>query len=184
MVLIAGTHQDIDIKAWFDPEQKFALREMSLTRTGTFEPGNIVSYSFFFDKYIKVKSVPLPTEKHWILTRIPVDTKVQVDDETAYFSDFSISSNANPQPFTYVNKIPNGTPVYAEDAPQIEYIWLDGKIVPKTNEVMLAIARGGHKFMPGPESPRFWFLGISILLILMGGGIWVYKNFIRKDGGV
>jgi hypothetical protein len=76
--------------------------------------------------------------------------------------------------------IPNGTPVIDRRAPHIEYIWYNGKIVPKTDEVMLAIARGGHKFMPGPDSPRFWFMSIGIILILIACGRLAYKHFTNK----
>ena len=79
--------------------------------------------------------------------------------------------------FQFSLNLPNGTSVHMQDARQIQYIWLDGKIVPKTDEAMLAIARGGHKFMPGPDSPRFWLMAIGIILILIGGGRLAYKYF-------
>jgi hypothetical protein len=75
---------------------------------------------------------------------------------------------------------PNGTKVIMMDAQQIQYIWYDGKIVPRTNEAMLAIARGGHKFMPGPDNPRFWLVTISILMILAGLGKMLY-DIIQKN---
>jgi hypothetical protein len=184
LVLITGTKTDVNlnVEAWFDPAQKFALRGMSLTRTGAIKPGDIVSYSFFFDKYTVVKSVPLPTECHWTLKQInPDNGKEHVENETTYFSDFSIADNSNPQPFAFVTEIPNGTKVIAKDARHIDHVWFDGKIVPRTDEVMLAIARGGHKFMPGPETPRFWVLLISILMILVGGGRLAYRYFVKGE---
>ena len=91
-----------------------------------------------------------------------------------------LPENLSDEDFKIMLDIPNYTPAFMQDAPQIEHIWLDGKIVPKTNEAMLAIARGGHKFMPGPESPRFWFMAIGIILILIGGGRLAYK-YIRGE---
>jgi len=79
------------------------------------------------------------------------------------------------------HKIENGTECVIKDAPQIQYIWMDGKPVVKTDEAMLAIARGGHKFMPGPDNPRFWMVIISVILILIGGGSLAYKHFTSKD---
>ncbi|MGL6193800.1 MAG: hypothetical protein ACRC2T_03150 [Thermoguttaceae bacterium] len=77
--------------------------------------------------------------------------------------------------------IPNGTPVYMQDAPQIEYIWMDGKIVPKTDELMLAIARGGHKFMPGVSEPRFWLMAIGLIVIIVAGGIKLRRFLAGRE---
>jgi hypothetical protein len=95
-------------------------------------------------------------------------------------SDVSFSTLSE-KDFQFSLSLPNGTSVYMQDAPQIQHVWLDGKIVPRTDEAMLAIVRGGNKFMPGPESPRFWFLTISILLILICGGKLAYEHFTNKD---
>ena len=102
---------------------------------------------------------------------------------TASIEELSINKPLSKIDYGFQTKIENGTTVYVEEARQIDHIWLDGKPVVKTDEVMLAIARGGHKFMPGPDNPRFWMMLLSIILILTGGGMWVYKNFIRKEGG-
>ena len=73
--------------------------------------------------------------------------------------------------------MPNGTPAYMRDAPQIQYIWFDGKIVPKTDELMLRIARGNHRFIPGPSEPRFWMMGIGIALIVFALSVKAYKMY-------
>ena len=89
-----------------------------------------------------------------------------------------------PQSFFRISfDIPNGTPVFDRRAPHIEYIWFNGKIVPRTDEVMLAIARGGHKFMPGPDSSRFWMLAFSFLFIALGLGKMVYNIIQRNKRG-
>jgi len=61
----------------------------------------------------------------------------------------------------------------------IQHMGLDGKIVPKTDENMLKLLRR-HGFVPGPDSPRFWFISIGIVLILIGGGRLAYKYFKRE----
>jgi hypothetical protein len=89
------------------------------------------------------------------------------------FSKVVFNKNFRDQDFEIgrLIKIPNGTPVSMNDAPQIEYVWMDGEIVPKTDEVALAIARGGHKFIPGPQEPRFWLIALGIIMMLLGGGL-------------
>ena len=99
-----------------------------------------------------------------------INAKILRLDTMVNFKDSDFSLSVLPQ---------NGTPVSMQDAPQIQYIWMDGKIVPKTDELMLQIARGGHKFMPGPKEPRFWFMSIGIILILIACGTKAYKHFNR-----
>jgi len=77
--------------------------------------------------------------------------------------------------------IPNGTPVAVLDAPQIEYVWMDGKPVVKTDEVALRIARGDYGFMPGPKNPRFWFIAFGLVLLLVGGGLKI-RSMLKKEG--
>jgi len=94
--------------------------------------------------------------------------------------DIDVSFSDPDFEISFITEIPNGTPVFMKDAPHIEHIWLDGKVVPRTDEAMLAIARANHKFMPGPDEPRFWLLVISIIMILAGGGKLMYDHFKKK----
>ena len=94
-------------------------------------------------------------------------------------SDISFNVLAE-KDFRLTITIPDGTHARMNDASHIQHIWHDGKIVPKTDDVMLAIARGGHKFMPGPKEPRFWLMVIGIFLILLGGGRMAYRHFTNK----
>jgi hypothetical protein len=87
------------------------------------------------------------------------------------FSNFKINDEHVEKEFPLMSKIDNGTDVIVSDALQIQYVWLDGEIVPKTDEVALRIARGDHKFMPGPKEPRFWFIALGIIMLLLGGGM-------------
>ena len=77
--------------------------------------------------------------------------------------------------------IPNGTEVYVKNVPQIEYVWFNGKIVAKTDEIALAIARGDHGFMPGPKNPRFWFMALGAILLLVGGGLKI-RSMLKGEG--
>jgi hypothetical protein len=82
--------------------------------------------------------------------------------------------------FRIKSKIPDYTEVFVQDAIQIQHVWLDGKVVPLTDELALARARG-HGFMPGMREPRFWLMALGIIMMLIGSGMWIYKNFIKKD---
>jgi hypothetical protein len=78
-------------------------------------------------------------------------------------------------------KIPNGTPVSMQDVPQIKYVWFNGKVVPQTDEIALAIARGDYGFMPGPQNPRFWFMALGLGLLLLGGGLKI-RTMLKGAG--
>ena len=99
-------------------------------------------------------------------------------------TNLELDKNFSKKSFTFSNKIKNGTPASMLDAPQIRYIWMDGKVVPKTDELMLEIARGGHKFMPGPKEPRFWFMSIGIILIFIACGAKAYKHFNKAGADI
>ena len=82
--------------------------------------------------------------------------------------------------FMLQSKIKNGTEAVMHDDPQVEHIWYDGEIVPKTSELMMEIAMEDHMFMHGPDETRFWMLAIGILLIVLGLGKMLY-DIIRKS---
>ena len=86
-----------------------------------------------------------------------------------------------PQSFFRISlAIPNGTPVTDRRSRQIEYIWYNGKIEPKTNELMMAIAVGDHKFVPGLDEIRFWMMATGILMILVALGKMLYDAIWRS----
>jgi hypothetical protein len=71
--------------------------------------------------------------------------------------------------------IPNYTSVSMQDVLQIDYVWMDGKIVPLTDELAISRIRG-HSFMPGVRESRFWMMifGIILLVLAIIGQIWKY----------
>ncbi len=81
-----------------------------------------------------------------------------------------VLNRVKPEDFESSFSVPDGTRVFVLDVPQIEYIWKGGKILPKTDELMLEIARGDHTFMPYPNESRFWLIALGVLMILVGGG--------------
>jgi len=132
-------------------------------------------HSYEVQEFININEIVFPT-KLVTITQMPPSSVIY----TYSLSDISFETLSE-KDFQFSLPLLNGTPVHMQDARHIEHIWLDGKIVPKTNEAMLAIARGGHKFMPGPEEPRFWLLTISIILILIGGGRLAYRYFVKGE---
>jgi hypothetical protein len=103
---------------------------------------------------------------------------------TANIDKLSINKKIRPEAIAFQTKIPNGTRVLVKEVPQIHYIWMDGKIEPRTDELMLRIAQGDHKFIPGTDEPRFWFMALGAILIIVGftlKGIALYKQWHSGD---
>lgn len=94
------------------------------------------------------------------------------------YETVKINDKLTEDDFSFSFPVPDGTKVFDEhpNNRHIEYVWLDGKIVPKTDEVALAMAKG-HGFMPGPKSLRFWFVLPGLLMIMAACGLKSYKYF-------
>ena len=133
--------------------------------------GRTENYSCEVQEYQNINGIIFPTK--FIITFQSSSSKLTYE---YLLSDINFNELSE-RDFRFAMTLPNGTPVVMQDARQIQYIWLDGKIVPKTDEAMLAIAMGDHKFMPGPDSPRFWLMAIGIILILIGVGRLAYRYF-------
>ncbi|GHT27458.1 hypothetical protein FACS18942_06820 [Planctomycetales bacterium] len=134
--------------------QPLDMKKLSVIVQKTSPTGNPVEYELkqFFQGGTR-KGISIAPKESTTTVRIgSIQTKQQFTK-----SDFVLSVS-----------IKNGTPVFMQDAPQIQYIWMDGKIEPKTDELMLRIAQGDNKFIPGVSKPRFWLMAIGILFIVLG----------------
>lgn len=94
------------------------------------------------------------------------------------FYSVEVNPKLTDDSFRFRTTPPNYTLVHILDQPQIDHVWLDGKIIPLTDELALARARG-HAFVPGVREPRFWMLALGIGMILFACGRIVYKHFNR-----
>jgi hypothetical protein len=113
------------------------------------------------DRYvIEIETVHQWYEKD-VLKSIPSKETIQGEIVTSNEHSFSEKD------FEITMPIPNYTEVSMQEAPQIRYVWLDGEIVPYTDEVALARIRG-HGFIPGVQEPRFWFIAAGVILIILG----------------
>jgi len=196
---IQGKVGRYSVKATFLAEYSYALKHFSThcvpesIKLSLDNVLDIVDFSITAEKFEGVNGIYVPTVILHSIRHVTATWKQEGDNyvqvpvvmESAFevgleLSDYKLNRKFNDGDFSLTKKVPNGTPVYMQDAAHIEYIWLDGKIVPKTNKAMLALLRG-HKFMPGPGEPRFWLMLIGIILILVSGGRLAYKHFTSKD---
>ncbi len=64
--------------------------------------------------------------------------------------------------------VPNGTAVHMQDALHLDYAWLDGQIVPRPNELL--IAKSDAKFLGGSRASWLIFANLAVLF----GALLVY----------
>ena len=55
------------------------------------------------------------------------------------------------------------------DAPHLAFMWQDGKIIPVTDEAVLALR--GQRFLGGPTAPRFWLTIAGLFMVLVALGV-------------
>jgi hypothetical protein len=176
LILLSGKKDNITIKVWLDPAQNFLMRFLEIHQFNTSKTGDTITKSIVLDKFIDIQNIKFPTYYEISNSRGHINNKeISKGVIAAKLDNITITDNSNPTPFSFKTKIPNGTKAVLFDAQQIQYVWLDGEIVPRTDEVALAIARGGHKFIPGPKESRFWFMALGLILILLGGGSKLYS---------
>jgi len=179
------------VDVWFDPALNFALKRIRQEISQITGGKQLISSEINVTSHKIVDGIYLPKEfcleERRSAGRVEVRKGDTVDvpalqDKFEYTIDNFFVDNRRDD-FRIVG-IPDGTPVFVEDSPQIARVWFDGEIIVRTDELMMQIARGGHKFMPGPDSPRFWFMTIGIMLFLLGCGKLAYDRFKKENGGV
>ncbi|GHT19526.1 hypothetical protein FACS1894189_8380 [Planctomycetales bacterium] len=189
---ITGSNVKDRYELWLDPTLGF----MPIRISYFCDPGikrtkpDYFSFDLCVESYRQIDNVFIP-EKYiinfdgsyqWyekdVLRSIPTKEIYQGE-----FSKMSIPHSSSDKDFEITMPIPNYTEVFMQDAPQIQYTWLDGKIEPLTDELALARLRG-HKFIPGVREPRFWFIasGIILISIALAGQLWKYfQNKKKKE---
>ncbi|MDR2706810.1 MAG: hypothetical protein LBC02_13600 [Planctomycetaceae bacterium] len=178
---------------WLDPTLQFMPVRISYLCDREMERKNVNYFTFDFviESFNKSNSIPLPQKytikiegsHRWyeknVLKSIPSTETIQGEIIVT-----SVGHSFSEKDFKITMPIPNYTEVSMQDAPQIEYVWLNGEIVPLTDEIALARIRG-HGFIPGVREPRFWLITAGIILITLALGLKIkdffYNNKQKKD---
>ncbi|MDR2410753.1 MAG: hypothetical protein LBE13_21945 [Bacteroidales bacterium] len=162
--------EDWKINLKFVTIPQFCIKELTFLRTKNIQPLDLTKISI---NVLKQSTDGTPSE--YVLeqmfqsgTRKSIDIAAKIATTTILLHHIQPLPKLTASDFALSIPIENGTPVFIQDAPQIEHVWFDDKIEPKTNELMLRIARGGHRFIPGVWEPRFWFIVAGAVLIFLG----------------
>jgi hypothetical protein len=174
LIRIEAKIEKFQIKMWFSPSQKYMIKKIQKKSSGASGGAELLSSEEVVLESQLINDIYLPCRfqshgyfssgKVEVREGETVNTPATEDKLECILSNFRVNNKND----FIITDIPNGTNVFMQDAPQIEYVWFDGKTEPKTNELMLRIARGGHRFMPGVYEPRFWLITAGAVLIVLG----------------
>jgi outer membrane lipoprotein-sorting protein len=175
---LSGNHNNEKWEFWFETKNETCF----LTKIKYSRPieglthGNVQSREIILEYFDAKQSTPFFPCKY-IEKTTSIEARIYHDGRAEPFistfnNDYSIK-NVSIIPDDFIDtlqlslKIPNYTPVHMQDAPQIQYVWIDGKIEPLTDELALARIQG-QRFIPGIDESRFWFIAIGIILMSLG----------------
>ncbi len=175
---------------WLDPTLGYAARKLEVKQNmDKLERGKTQSRKYEITEFQRIADthVPRVCDKTTLSVGLIYEPQQGKPVEKLYlsegnwrveFSNWQIDIALSEKDFALTSDIADGTEVYLSDAPQIEHIWLDGKIVPKTDEAMLAVIRG-HSFKPGIRNPRYWLIAAGLIMIAVAGGLKI-REFMQK----
>ncbi|MDR2345720.1 MAG: hypothetical protein LBE18_06605 [Planctomycetaceae bacterium] len=168
---------------------KYQLKKILFKRTQmTGNPENIDYYSLEIEKYIEADNIFFPAQ-FISESKVPKgkftgkNGGVEVSPGFHRLSRFNITDIKVNNAVETISRnlqtqIPNGTVIHLMDVPQIKYVWFDGKIVPWTDDMALESIRN-QKFIINVREPRFWFISLGIILIVLGIG-WKILGYLQE----
>lgn len=191
--VLTGKNDSIEMEMRLAPEADNAISLFSFTRLPPSRQPNLYDfYRYQVESFQNLNGFFFP--KKYVVEYKREGGKVEIAGEQRIApgansrSVYSLKNikrkeKASIAPKDIVSKIPDGTEVYMDEVPPIRYVWLDGKIVPWTDELALALARGhGRGFIPGVGSPRFWLMAIGVIMIAVALGVKTREYFKKRRG--
>ncbi len=189
-----GISGDCEVTICFDPKFDYTLSKCTIKRiTKTkLQEGDLPLFASSFKDFKLYDGMWLPLSFECVFSSTASkpaddesDKRVLYSGTTKHFwtlNQYQISDSASRSDFRLNASIHDYTPVYVMDAPQIDYVWLDGKVVPLTDELALARIRG-HSFKPGIRNPRTWLIAAGLIMILLAGGLKIREFMQKRKGG-
>jgi hypothetical protein len=183
---LSGNRRHEHWELWFESrDRNLFLTRIKYARSETdLKIGECLKCEIWLDDFKNISSIA-PFPSRYTEEAAAMNAKIYQSGEKEPFmgshrNDYSIDNvqiipSDFASSFSYLTDVPNYTEVTMMDALQIKYIWLDGKIVPYTDELALARLRG-HKFVPGVREVQFWLIALGFVLLMLGvgSGVWKY----------
>ncbi len=173
-----GSHHRIRIE--LSPENDFAARkiEYSLLKVPSrSEPRVVDKHVFEVQEFERVDGLSFPTvfrSARQLSEGIEFNGELRPAAKTiteTRLSSVRLNVTFSNQDFKLETKIPNYTPVDMQDVQHLKFYWLDGKIVPATDEVAARLARDASLKRNGSRwgtARLLGSLGLIALCIVLG----------------
>jgi hypothetical protein len=173
---------DILFEIIFDDSKNFVPLEYKLTltqKTSQLSSNQIYSRKFIFEKY----NNNFPEKCTYSFYKVNSDLSIYKSPSNEYFfKNVKIGLPLVETDFDVVEPIANYTEVFVQDDSQIQYVWLDGEIVPYTDEIAMSRLRG-DKFVPGIYELRLWLIVLGLFMIVLGIGLKIKSIIYNSNKG-
>ncbi|MDR2170297.1 MAG: hypothetical protein LBP59_09160 [Planctomycetaceae bacterium] len=180
---IIGEYNNRRYELWLNPEYEFMPIKISCCPLDR----KINFFDFIVKDQTKIKDIFIPTKylllmesEYSIENKGKKETIKSVEKSEGEISNISLDFDFEEKDYKITLPVPDGTQADVQDALQIDHIWYKGKVVVKTDEVALSIARGNYGFIPGVSDVRFWFMLLSLIIVLVGFGLKI-KSMIKNN---
>lgn len=174
---------------WLDPKHGSLPRRISVRKTLSDYAGDRQLSSFRGVREMKADVEVSRLEKFGdvhLMTEFAILYQTLFSDgsrqsqTTCRLSKIDVSPNVSTSDAFKVSvDIPNGTPVQVNDAPGIEYVWKDDRIL-KLVDTEYAKDLRGRTFVRGMSSARRWVLGVTVVLLIVLTGIFAIRRLPRS----
>jgi hypothetical protein len=191
--ILEGVANNVKITLWLDTTREYAVQKIFFDGLRSPRP---VSYEYSVQSYEEISGVSVPSEATLIqfLPPAPIispleqgqlanvkNNKVTMSSEYKNINEIKlISIDFDPKftddDFRITQSIPNGTEVNMQDAPQLNYVWQDGKAIPQLNKKALAAARGA-RFVGLAKTSWIWMISGALVLLI---AVFIFRIYRRN----
>jgi hypothetical protein len=189
IVTLKGEINGVEIVCSFVPKYDYALTQFKTNKKAEMVEDELISVDLQFNDFTSVGGIWFPSTYR---SSIVFAFQKYEEEKTLRrgeaknvweLKNYKIldENGNNDEIFKIKSPIPNYNEVSVWDVPQIDYVWLDGKIVPLTDELALRRALGyGFKQSGVVYYIQMWLIAAGIILFLLGIGIQIRK-FLKKS---
>jgi len=166
MRVLAGQSSKLSIEIWLDPAAQFMPRRIVLdTADPTVAP--YPHYAYEVNQLRVESAIPFPSSVTISVARSDGSNSETLLRELEVVSA-ALNGPIGDAKFAIHFPIPNSTRISMEDAPQLGFVWQDGKIIPNSGTGAIKFAEQAQFTPPPPDSGRhFWLILNAVIAIVV-----------------
>jgi hypothetical protein len=200
LIRLSGADADLSLEVWLDPALQYCPKKIVFQRNLKNEvPRAIIKYAYEVERVQFVDGYPFPATYTVVCGRaggklgtFPEPGIAEAKAGTAQMKEYIVQPDTltyrgqvveamavpslSPADFALTTKIPDGVRVRMVDAPQLEYRWFQGQVVPATDpRVLAAVQKASFQAAPSQSHPvRVWLAiaSVAVLGVVMAILLW------------